>query len=220
MSLDESYFQNQIRKGTDKITWQYGRLLASAGVERRPGLRVLDAGCGAAPGLRYLAGRGYHAFGTDLALYPLTVARQVVPEARLAQCDLAAPFPFAANSFDVVMLSEVIEHIAKTRPLLDECLRVLIAGGALVGTTPNLWDVRKYWQRAHWSGYVDPTHRRLFDPPTLGRELQASGFTRVRVRAGFKPMFWLSSRALKLRVGIPYPPLVGNTLLAVGFKAR
>ena len=63
---DDAYFQAQLSKSLDKVAWQYGRLLRWAGVPRRPGLRVLDAGCGAAPALRYLTTLGYDTIGTDL----------------------------------------------------------------------------------------------------------------------------------------------------------
>jgi 2-polyprenyl-3-methyl-5-hydroxy-6-metoxy-1,4-benzoquinol methylase len=218
MAYDHAYFQNQIAKSDDKVAWQYGSLVAYAQLDRRPTLRVLDAGCGAGPGLRYLATRGFRAFGADLVEYPLTVARQLVPGARVVQSDLAKPFPYAPASFDLVLLSEVIEHLENTGGLLAECYRVLASGGALVATTPNLWDVRKFWQRERWSGYVDKTHRRLFDGRSLAGEFRAAGLAGVHVRSGFKPMLWVSSRALHVRFAVPWPPFIGNTLIAVGYK--
>jgi 2-polyprenyl-3-methyl-5-hydroxy-6-metoxy-1,4-benzoquinol methylase len=218
MSYDEAYFQNQIGKSDEKVAWQYGSLVAFSGLAGHADLRVLDAGCGAGPGLRYLDSRGYHSFGTDLVEYPLNVAHRLVPSARLARTDLTISLPFARASFDLILLSEVIEHLEDTRALLDECRRVLIAGGALVATTPNLWDIRKYWQGDRWSGYVDRTHRRLFNPRSLARELSAAGLTHVRVKSGFKPMLWLSSRKFGIRIAVPWLPYIGNTLIAVGYR--
>ncbi len=219
MSYDDAYFQGQILKSDDKVGWQYGSMVAFAGIEDRLKLRVLDAGCGAGPGLRYLDSRGYRTFGTDFVEFPLTVAHRSVPSARLARSDLRVPLPFASASFDLILMSEVIEHLEDTRALLDECLRVLASGGTLVATTPNLWDIRKYWQGERWSGRVDKTHRRLFNPRSLAGEFRAAGFVRVRVKSGFKPMFWLSSRRLGFRLAIPWLPYVGNTLIAVGYRA-
>lgn len=218
MPYEEAYFQNQIGKSDEKVNWQYGSLVAFAGLAEKPELLVLDAGCGAGPGLRYLSARGFRAFGTDFVDYALNVARKLVPTARLAQTDLRKPFPFANGAFDLVLLSEVIEHLEETGALLGECKRVLVSGGAVVATTPNLWDIRKYWQGERWSGYVDKTHKRLFDPASLRREFLAAGFTRVKVKTGFKPMYWLSSRRLRFRVAVPWPPRIGNTLIAAGCK--
>jgi len=58
----------------------------------------------------------------------------------------------------------------------------------------------------------------LFNPHTIGAALQQAGFRRVRVRAGFKPLGWISSRKLKLRTALPGLPWIGNTLVAVGYK--
>ena len=221
MSYDPAYFENQIRKSDAKVKWQYGTLLAFAGLNGRARLRVLDAGCGAGPGLRYLDAHGYLAFGSDLVEYPLRAARELAPSARLAQCNLDQGLPYAENSFDGILLSEVIEHVRDARALLSECWRVLRGGGAVVLTTPNLWDARRPFYRLVgrvWSGDTDPTHVELFSPRTLARVLREAGFAGVNVGAGFKPLAWISSRRLRLRVAIPYPPLIGNTLIARGYK--
>jgi SAM-dependent methyltransferase len=221
MSYDAAYFQNQIRKSDAKIAWQYGRLLAFARLERATPWRVLDAGCGAGPGLRYLTAQGHRAFGCDLITYPLHVARQLTPTARLVQNDLNWALPFRDRSFDLILLSEVIEHVQDAVALLKECWRVLDRGGVVVATTPNLWDARRLYYpllKRTWSGDADPTHVELFDPPKLRRALESAGFRRASVRAGFKPAAWVSSRRLKAQVAIPTPPLVGNTLVARGYK--
>lgn len=218
MGYDEEYYQNQISKSDDKVAWQYGSMVALAGLSGQKDVRVLDAGCGAGPGLRYLDSRGYETFGTDFVRYPLSVAHQLVPEARLAQTDLRVPLPFSPASFHLILMSEVIEHIDDTRALLDECRRVLAEGGSLVLTTPNLWDIRKYWQGQRWSGYVDKTHRRLFSPRSLSDAMRAAGYQQVCVRSGFKPMFWISSRRLGFRFAVPWFPYLGNTLVGLGRK--
>src|SRR5262249_51796080 len=46
--------------------------------------------------------------------------------------------PFAAESADVVIMSELIEHLVDTDSALDEVFRVLRPGGSLLLSTPNL----------------------------------------------------------------------------------
>ena len=214
---DESYFVRQLSKSDAKISWHYNRVFQLAGVE--PVGRALDIGCGAGPGLRYFAAQGAQAFGVDLVHYPLVETQRLAPGALLAQGDVGRNLPFADACFDLLLLSELIEHIADERPLLDECRRVLRAGGALVITTPNLWDVRRALAPITgrvWTGDTDPTHCNLFTPTRLAQALHDAGFHQVRWRTGIKPMAWLSSRRLRMRLGLPYPPLVGNGLVAVG----
>ena len=50
----------------------------------------------------------------------------------------APGLPFAAESADVVIMSELIEHLVDTDSALDEALRVLKPGGSLLLSTPNL----------------------------------------------------------------------------------
>ena len=56
--------------------------------------------------------------------------------------DMAEPLPFEAESFDYVLCSEGIEHLADQFAFLGECGRVLRPGGKLVLTTPNLLSLR------------------------------------------------------------------------------
>ncbi|RIK17457.1 MAG: hypothetical protein DCC52_16830 [Chloroflexi bacterium] len=220
VSYDATYFQNQLSKSDAKVAFQYGRLLQEI-APLKPDAHILDAGCGAGPALRYLKQRGFIPFGTDLIEYPLLQARQLIPDARLAQCDADVALPFAENSFDVILLSEVIEHVAAPEFTLRECWRVLKKNGAVAMTTPNLWDARRVYYPALgkvWSGDADATHQTLFNPQTLKKVFERAGFGNVRVRAGFKPLRYFSFRKFKFRVVIPGLPVIGNTLVGVGYK--
>ncbi len=220
VNYDATYFQNQLNKSDAKVAFQYGRLLQNV-APLASDAHILDAGCGAGPALRYLKQRGFIPFGTDLIEYPLRQARQLLPDARLAQCDSDVPLPFAENSFDVILLSEVIEHVAAPEFTLREGWRVLKPNGAAALTTPNLWDARRVYYPALgkvWSGDADATHQTLFNPQTLRDVFVRAGFRNVRVRAGFKPLRWISSRKFNFRFALPGLPWIGNTLVAVGYK--
>lgn len=220
VGYDDAYYNAQLAKSDDKVAFQYGRLLQAIGTVR-PDARILDAGCGAGPALRYLKQRGFIPWGSDLIEYPLIQARALIPDARLAQCDSDKPLPFAANTFDAILMSEVIEHVAAPEFTLSECLRVVRAGGAVALTTPNLWDARRLYYPALgkvWSGDADETHQTLFNPTSLRELMQRAGFRIVNVRAGFKPLKWISSRKLGVRTALPGLPWIGNTLVAVGYK--
>lgn len=217
---NETYFDAQLGKSDEKVAFQYGRLLEFVGAVK-PDARILDAGCGAGPALRFLKRRGFVPFGSDLIEYPLQQAQRLIPDARLTQCDSDKPLPYASDSFDLILMSEVIEHVSSPVFTLCECRRVLRAGGAVALTTPNLWDARRLYYPALgkvWSGDADETHQTLFNPQTLQNILAQSGFQQVRVRAGFKPMRWVSVRKLGIRKPLPGLPVIGNTLVAVGFK--
>jgi SAM-dependent methyltransferase len=214
-----AYFEQQIAKSDAALAWQYDRMLRFARVRLRQQTRVLDVGCGAAPGLRYLRQRGVTAVGVDVSAAALAAARALAPDAALVRCDLEQPLPFQDGQFDAALLSELVEHIAALPALLADLRRVLHPGGALVLTTPNLWDVRRLVGALGgptWSGWRDPTHVNLQTPQTLRRHLERAGFRSVRVQAGWKPAARVGGRRLPVRLAVPYPPLIGNGLLAGG----
>ena len=215
------YFAAQIRKSDAKIAWQYGRIFALAGVRDVDQLRVIDIGCGAGPGLRYLAGRGALVLGLDQSRYALKTALALSPAAGVALNDSALGLPCASQSVGLVLLSELVEHIENVGPLYEECYRVLWPGGRIVVTTPNLWDARRVLSPLigrKWSGDIDSTHVNMYTPTRLAAELRRTGFGQVRWHTGVKPAWWLSSRRLRLRLPILYPPLIGNGLLATGVR--
>jgi 2-polyprenyl-3-methyl-5-hydroxy-6-metoxy-1,4-benzoquinol methylase len=217
---DNNYFGAQLAKSDEKVAFQYGRLLSFVETVS-PDARILDAGCGAGPALRFLKHRGFIPYGSDLIEYPLQQARKIIPDARLTQCDSDKALPYRNESFDIILMSEVIEHVSSPEFTLRECLRVLRNKGAVALTTPNLWDVRRVYYPALgkvWSGDADATHQTLFNPQTLREVMVRAGFRNVRVRAGFKPLRWISSRKLKFRTALPGLPLIGNTLVGVGYK--
>lgn len=217
---DDTYFAAQLSKSLDKVAWQYGRLLRWAGVPRRPGFRVLDAGCGAAPALRYLTLLGYNVVGSDLMRYPLQQAQTVAPDANTVCNDLVDGMAFENATFDVVLAADVIEHLRDGAALLRECYRVLRPGGYVIISTVNAWDLRR-WTHPRlgkvWSALTDPTHVKFYSPFELQATLRDAGFEQVRAWAGLKPVAWLPIR--RPRLGLPYPPLLGNGLAATGRKA-
>jgi SAM-dependent methyltransferase len=220
-TIDEPvYFAAQVSKSDRKIAVQYGRMFALAGLsDRLPMGPVLDVGCGAGPGLRYITRRGAVAVGADASIYALRQASQLVQASGLVRSDAMVTFPFADRSFGLVMANEIIEHLPDGVAFLRECLRVLRPGGMVLLTTPNLWDIRRITSPLlgrRWSGDTDPTHINLYTPRRLHYELGQAGFDRPRVRSGLKPMRWLPPHRRPLAV--PYPPLIGNGIVATGVR--
>ena len=75
--------------------------------------------------------------GVDWSMAALRQARgRNVPVAR-ASAD-AGGLPIATSSVDFVIMSELIEHLVDPDSTLDEARRILIPGGTLLLSTPNL----------------------------------------------------------------------------------
>jgi glycosyltransferase involved in cell wall biosynthesis/SAM-dependent methyltransferase len=95
------------------------------------------------------------------------------------------PFPYADNTFDVVLFCEILEHLlADPVHALDEIRRVLKPGGTLIVTTPNvvrLENVRKMIAGENiydpYSGYGPyGRHNREYTQQDLFGLLIANGF--------------------------------------------
>jgi len=57
--------------------------------------------------------------------------------------DLNDELPFKNNAFDIIVASNLIEHIPDTKVLLNESLRILQKGGVFYGTIPFLLDIHQ-----------------------------------------------------------------------------
>jgi SAM-dependent methyltransferase len=117
----------------------------------QPGERVLDCGCGYGWFLKVLeqmsAGR---LVGVDVDLGRLEKARREL--GRRGAAVLAADavrLPFPDDTFDKVVLSEVLEHLPDDRAALREVRRVLKPGGVVAITVPHR-DYPMLWDPVNW----------------------------------------------------------------------
>jgi O-antigen biosynthesis protein len=99
------------------------------------GKAVLDAGCGVGYGTRLLAEHGpARLVGVDISAEAL--AQAPAESAELVEADLRE-LPFEADSFDVVVCFEVIEHVDDHERVMEELRRVLRPPGILLISSPN-----------------------------------------------------------------------------------
>jgi SAM-dependent methyltransferase len=107
---------------------------------RRPSPRVLDVGCGTGFLLEQLAGRGFHGVGIDLSPESVEHANR-----RLAELDAAdrlaaqvgSAYEPPAGPFDLIALTDVLEHLEEPRRCLAALREQLAPAGLLVISTPN-----------------------------------------------------------------------------------
>lgn len=100
------------------------------------GQRVLDIGCGDGALSYLLAKQGVRVSGLDNEELGLAYAKRNVPQAEFVLAS-AYELPFGEASFDLVVSSELIEHLEQPEKMLAEAVRVLRPGGQLILTTPH-----------------------------------------------------------------------------------
>ena len=99
--------------------------------------RFLDAGCGDGRFLGALADElPEDVVGVDISQRILETARVRIPRAQLRQANLES-MPFEDGRFDLVLSSQVIEHVLDAPAAMRELFRVLEPGGRMVISTDN-----------------------------------------------------------------------------------
>ena len=133
------------------------------------GKRVLDAGCGTGYGSAELAQSAAEVTGVDIAADAIEYASANYPIADLRFIESSCTaVPCPAESFDLVVAFEVIEHLTDYRVFLDECARVLTRQGLLIVSSPN----KRYYAETRSATGPNPFHEHEFEAGEFVRELE------------------------------------------------
>lgn len=149
-----------------------------------PERRLLDVGCGTGNYAAALVeATGCRVAGIDPARAMLERARGAVQWESLGQ-GTAERLPFAGDSFDLVMSTDVIHHVRNRDAYFREAARVLRPGGQIVTVTDSHDDIRRRRPlSSHFPQTVDIELRRYPAAPLILEEMARAGFTASRVVA-------------------------------------
>ncbi|MET0386545.1 MAG: methyltransferase domain-containing protein [Polyangiales bacterium] len=177
----------------------------------RPGMRVLDVGCGGGRHIRQTRLLpGITAVGVDLGEQEVTDTAKMLRE--LDEIPVAYggtvpgagswvsvrgsvyELPFADETFDCVIISEVLEHLGQDDRALQEISRVLKRGGTLAASVPRRGPELVCWALSQeyrtWPG----GHIRVYRSGELRRKMEASGYKVFKhhfAHALHAPYWWL-----------------------------
>ncbi|WP_439134001.1 class I SAM-dependent methyltransferase [Pseudomaricurvus sp.] len=173
-------------------------------LQLRSGDRILDVGCGEG---RHTIGAyltaDVDAIGVDLSEKDLQTARERFADFEeksntrksltFQQAD-ALSLPFADNSFDKVICSEVLEHIPDYQGVLSEINRVLKPDGLLAVSVPRAWPEEICWRLSKPYRQVEGGHIRIFNATHLRHDVEDLGWKRYSrhwAHALHSPFWWL-----------------------------
>jgi SAM-dependent methyltransferase len=106
----------------------------------------------------------------------------------------ALDLPFPENTFDRIVVSEVLEHIWDDERALVEVTRVLRPGGRLAATVPTFWPERVAWALNFRYHDTPGGHVRIYRQHELEQKLERAGlFLRGshHAHAFHSPYWWL-----------------------------
>jgi len=140
----------------------------------RKNSKILDIGCAMGGFLSYLKLLGYK------NLYGIEPIQAYVDEAKKDK-DIVVKKgsvyynPFEDNSFDIVILDQVLEHLSDLRLAMKQIKRVLRKGGLCYIGVP---DVERYNDNIYW--YLMREHIQHFSVVDLKRLAQLNGFELIK----------------------------------------
>jgi SAM-dependent methyltransferase len=145
---------------------------------------LLDIGAANGYFLSLAKARGWNVRGVDVSDYAANQARQKGFDVLVGDIKKSL---FHPDTFDVVTMWDVIEHLADPEEEIEAILRLLKPGGFLAINTPdgNSWFARILKQR--WHQLIPPEHLLFFNPLSLRLFLERYGFNlRYKSKIGKK----------------------------------
>lgn len=136
---------------------------------------VIDVGCSLGNFLEVARDRGWETIGLELnqkavkhatETLGLDVRPQLLHEAELKE-----------NSFDVLTLWEVLEHVPDPDALLKDCRKYIRQGGTIAILVPNKNALSARIMQEHCSCFGGRNHLWYFSEDTLTELLKKNGFT-------------------------------------------
>jgi SAM-dependent methyltransferase len=139
--------------------------------------------------------------------------------------DLSSPLPFLSATLDAIFAGEIIEHLFDPVAFLRECRRILVPGGTIVVTTPNLATLqdRVRFLVGRSPRQVDAHHPYLklhirpFTYSSLVRTFDACGFQPTGFRSNYV-VVGSDRRNISIRFLARRFPSIGGSLVLAGVK--
>ncbi len=175
-SIIEAWTVSSNNRLAHKILQSAGKRINHAGQK----IRVLDIGCGRANLLKAFDRNGCECFGIERSNFPedpalqnITVYKQDFLEVNLEE-----------NSFDIVVIWHVLEHLTDPASTLKKVGKILRQGGKLVVAVPNFGGLQSRLFRRHWFHLDLPRHTYHFTHHSLQLMINSAGMSVANLTTG------------------------------------
>ena len=150
------------------------------------GRSLLDIGCGSGEFLARATTLGFQATGIDVDSHAVEAARS---HGFSAHCGTADSDALRDESFDVITLNQVIEHVEDPIATLVSLREHLESAGTLFIATPNGDSASLRRTGRTWINWHVPYHQHIFSQDSLRLIAAAAGLTPVRMSTR-TPVIW------------------------------
>ena len=169
-------------------------ILSYAGERATPPGKLLEVGCSQGHLLVVADELGWLAHGVEIS--PSDCARAQAKLGDNVFNGELSDSPFERDSYDLVVLWHVLEHIPHPRDFLQEVRSYLRPDGALILQVPSLDSLDTLRDQGRLSELVCPVHLNYFERHTLEAALEGGGFVIDDLFAEAETLH-LSARALR-----------------------
>ncbi|WP_164844438.1 class I SAM-dependent methyltransferase [Azoarcus sp. DN11] len=150
----------------------------------RPGMRLLDVGCGNGEFLALARSAGWAVVGVEPDRKAVAVARSRGIDVREGGLETLDP---ATESFYGITLNHVIEHVHEPLEVLRRCHALLKPGGWIWLETPNIEAQGHERYGSAWRGLEPPRHLVIFTWASLILALEEAGFQAIE-KQPYRPL--------------------------------
>jgi SAM-dependent methyltransferase len=157
--------------------------------------RILEIGCASGSRLRLFCELGWDAVGIEMSDYAARIARERggnVLRGRFEE--IAVP----ENSFDVVYMSHVFEHLRDPHFVLEKIKKILRPGGELILITPNGDSMTARLFGRFWLLLTVPRHFFIYQKDNISKLLDQHSFAVEKVVYNDTVRNFFPSLALRL----------------------
>jgi 2-polyprenyl-3-methyl-5-hydroxy-6-metoxy-1,4-benzoquinol methylase len=151
---------------------------------------ILDVGCGAGFFLQLAQETGYNTQGVELSGYAAGYARKKFGLS-VFNGDIADA-PFDKESFDIITLWHILEHVHDPRQFLGEVHRLLKPNGLMAVEVPNIGSPVARMAGVNWELMAPKEHFYYFNTSTVRQYLEMLKFKIVQV----KTFYWTTPAML------------------------
>lgn len=145
---------------------------------KKPG-RILDVGCATGIFLNEMHKQGWECKGVEPDQTAVDYARSRFELDVF--CGVVEDAQLPADSFDIVTLWDVLEHVYDINTTMAEINRVLKPGGLIIAILPNAQAFERYLFKEHWVGWEVPRHYRTFTPKTITEFLEKHNLDDIEI---------------------------------------
>jgi 2-polyprenyl-3-methyl-5-hydroxy-6-metoxy-1,4-benzoquinol methylase len=152
-----------------------------------PGKSLLEIGCGDGLKLKIYKSYNMKVFGLEPYGPKLSEEEKKLNITKKSVKDA----PYKSNSFDYIIMKEVLEHVPNQTLVLKKSYDWLKPNGTLAITVPNTASIWCKLFKTNWFGYDITRHPYHYNPKSIYMFLKKLGFKQIKIRP-YDPPYMLA----------------------------